>query len=116
MGLDTEILFRCKNAEPALEDPLLNGFKIVPIGRYMAEECLGATHEIDTGSRYYGPGYERGPWPKIAAVLMELLACEDVEKVWYGSDASTPQEIDADGVCEISRHYMANGQRPYRRR
>jgi len=117
MGLDVEIYFRSKTAEPNLEDALIPGFSIQPISEYMAEDLPEATHEVDCGCmRYYGEHYERGPWPRFAAVLMELLACEDVEKVWYGSDASTPQEINAEGICEISRHYMANGQRPYRRR
>lgn len=48
MGLDTTILFRCKNAKPTLGDPLPAGFKIVLISKYMAELCPEATHEIGT--------------------------------------------------------------------
>ena len=118
MGLDAEIFFRCKTAEePRLEDPLLPGFEIRPISEWSKDDVPEATHEVDCGcSRYYGPHYERGPWPRIAATLMELLASEDVEKVWYGSDSGPALEMDAEAVNEISSHYMKNGQRPYRRR
>lgn len=117
MGLDAVIYIRSKTPEPAMEDPLLPGFTIQPLSGYDAEDMPEATHEVDCGcTRFYGEHYERGPWPRIAATLMELLASEDVEKVWYGSDCEDrAQPIDAAGINAISAHYMAHGQRPYRR-
>lgn len=35
------------------------------------EECFlpsGATHEVDVPYRFYGKGYERGPWPLICLI------------------------------------------------
>jgi len=116
MGLDAMIYFRSKTEDPKLENELGAGFEIKKIDEYAAEDIPEATHEVDCGcSRYYGQGYERGRWTLLAAVLMELHASEDVEKVWYGSDCSTPLEITQQGVNEISMHYMTHGERPYRR-
>lgn len=54
-------------------------------------------------------GYARGPWPKISAVLMALLACENVEKVWYFGDCSNTYEPFApERVQEYIAYYMAN--------
>ncbi len=116
MGLDTTIYFRASSGFTAggLESHLPSGFSVRDIEGYSKDEFPQATHEIDTFARYYGMGYERGPWPLISAALMTLLATEDVEKVWYGNDGAGAQEITPDDVLRISKHYMANGHRPYR--
>lgn len=116
MGFDAKIYFRSKTAELHLEDTLIPEFTISPIddktlykATYNGESLAEATHKVCCGClRYYGKGYERGPWPSLAAVLMELLASEDVEKVWYGID-DDPPEIDAAEVAAISVHYMTHG-------
>lgn len=117
MGLDTTIYFRAKPdfRDDALETYLPSGFTVRPIPDYCQDECPEATHELDTPHRYYGEGYERGPWPHIGAALMVLFATESVERVWYGSDCSGPGEIKPEDVLKVSAHYMANGHRPYRR-
>lgn len=117
MGLDTTIYFRAKPdfTADALENYLPSGFDVRPIPDYCDDEYPDATHELDTGHRYYGEGYERGPWPHIAAALMTLFASEGVERVWYGSDCSGPREIKPEDVLKTSAYYMANGCRPYRR-
>ena len=116
MKLDAMIYFRSKAEHPKLENELGAGFVITPIDEYDAEEIPEATHEVDCGgSRYYGKDYERGRWTLLAAVLMELHASEDVEKVWYGNDCSTPLEITPEGVNGISLHFMKHGELPYRR-
>ena len=113
MGIDTCIYVKTRDGnEPDVCDLLPNGCRVVP-----ASECAadGATHEIDQNWRYYGPGYERGPWPSICAVLMALHASPNVETVWYfgdstiGDDPFTPQRVH-----EFSAHYMREGDRPYR--
>lgn len=113
MGIDTCIYFKTRDGRnPELCDSLPSGFEVVKAGE---DECEGATHEIATYCRYYGPGYERGPWPLIAATLMALHASENVETVWYFGDC---HESDApftpERVLEFSAHYMREGDRPYR--
>ena len=113
MGVDACIYVKTRTGEdPTLCDSLPQGCSVRAIGE---EYCEGATHEIDQYWRYYGPGYERGPWPSICAVLMALHASPDVETVWYFGDCD---EDDApftpDRVLEFSKHYMTVGDRPYR--
>lgn len=75
-----------------------------------------ATHEVNSLSRYYGIGYERGPWVQICGVLMSLFASTNVSKVWYCGDGYPDEHhpVTIDDVLKISRHYMENGERPYR--
>ena len=113
MGLDTVILFKAKDGFN-FENELPPGFTVQSIPDHLSEEYPEATHELDTNYRYYGDGYERGPWPRIGAALMILFASMGIEKVWYGSDCTGPQEIQPEDVNKISLHYMLNGERPYR--
>ena len=115
MGIDAYIY--CKTTDgkdPDLCDSLPVGAELRAASHWMQEEH-GATHEIDTPWRYYSPGYERGPWPRIVAVLMSLYACENVETVWYFGDSfsETHRPFTPEQVQEYSAHYMANGSRPY---
>lgn len=114
MGIDACIYFKTKDGEaPSLCDGLPEVASVIAVGEWALE---GATHEVDQKWRYYSPGYERGPWPYIAAALMALHSCENVEAVWYFGDCSeTDEPFTPERVQEYSAHYMANGDRPYRR-
>lgn len=107
MGQDAMIYVRTKSGNP-------------PEGLAMFHSCFSrqdhmvaeATHEVDVPYRFYGVGYERGPWPLIAGVLLDLLANPDVEKIWYCSDSgnnATERLIGLDDVVELSRHWCAVG-------
>ena len=113
MGLDALIYVRTRGGHnPTLCDSLPPGFVIQPSDGYGPST---ATHEVKQGLRYYAPGYERGPWPVLCAALMALMAGQNVEAVWYGSDCEdTPTEITAGKINLISAHYMEHGDRPYR--
>ena len=113
MGIDARIYFKtCNGGEPTLCNTLPEDCSMGLAGDSV---CEGSTHEIYQHWRYYGPGYERGPWPRIAAVLMALHASKDVEAVWYFGDCSEGDEpFTPQRVQEFSAHYMANGDRPYR--
>jgi hypothetical protein len=112
MGIDVVIYFRSDGA-PDLEESLPKDFT-VRSGR--PESHPDATHMIDTTARYYGPGYERGPWPDICAVLMLLHACPQVSTVWYGGDSSDDQPVfTPEDVVRLSLWYMEHGNRPYHR-
>lgn len=58
------------------------------------------TAELFTYWRYYGPGYERGPWLYIAAVLRTAIAVLPNALVYYASDtewyyeSTPPMTID----------------------
>jgi len=108
MGIDACIYCKTNDGkEPKLCDSLPNGATMIASGEWGPE---GATHEVCVPWRYYSPGYERGPWPNTAAVLMALHACKNVEIVWYFGDCS---DVDApftpERVQEYNAHYMANG-------
>ena len=113
MGIDACIYCKTKDGkEPELCDGMPDGVAIIAADDWAPE---GATHEIYEPWRYYSPGYERGPWPRIAAALMALHACENVETVWYFGDCSeTDAPFTPERVQEYSAHYMTNGDRPYR--
>ena len=115
MGIDACIYVKTKDGQaPDLCDELPNGFTVLKAGEWGPD---GATHEIDQSCRYYGPGYERGPWPLLAAALMALHAGHNVEVVWYLGDCNDSDEPFTPGrVQEFSAHYMKEGDRPYRRR
>ncbi len=115
MGIDVEIYFESEG-EPTDLRILCDGY---------AEDCddyerrFGPTHRISSCTRYYGPGYERGPWAEICGTLMSLFASTNVKRVWYFGDCvdiDGAEPITIDGVLEISRHYMMFGQRPYQER
>lgn len=113
MGIDTCIDFRIREGCQAPDLWLPDGLKILAAPEWCAE---GATHEVDNGWRYYGDGYERGPWPLIAGVLMMLLAHEAVGTVWYYGDCheSPNAPFTLADLFDLTAHYVANGERPYR--
>lgn len=94
-------------------------------------EQVGSMREDETGQRitvfdcterYYGPGYERGSWPKIAGVLAMFtrLYLPVPEMIWYQSDAELSdgrmREVSADMVNEFWAHYLGpNGDAYYAR-
>lgn len=115
MGLDAVIYFRAAQGldQEDLETYLPSGFDMGPAPEHCAEEYPDATHKLDCVCRYYGDGYERGPWPHIAAALMVLFASRGVERVWYGNDGAGPWEIKPGDILRLSEHYMSVGCRPY---
>ena len=123
MGIDAQIYFKLKDGKNLPDDLAfdlgLSGdySKIKEYNRFDDDyPNFNPTHEVYTLMRYYGQGYERGPWRIIGGILMALHACEDVEKVWYDGDCGdTYEECPPERVLEISKHYMENGERPYRR-
>lgn len=114
MGIDVKLLIECDGPAP--------DFKIYPDDRWEDardwEKNCGANYSLWTGARYYGPGYERGPWPEICAVLMQLFADSRVKRIWYFGDCSNMEDIPPlmrVDVLEISGHFMSVGHEPYRR-
>lgn len=111
MGIDACIEFKVREGAEVPDLYFPEGVTVEP-AHYTD---MGATHEVSTCWRYYGAGYERGPWPEIAAILMKLLASDAVETVWYFgdcSDAGPPFTVG--DLFALTLHYIANAERPYR--
>ncbi len=63
---------------------------------------------------YYGPGYERGWWPEIAAVLEFLRRQLPNSQVWYGrDDGDWVREVTAESLDALWDHWAKHGGRPY---
>lgn len=69
--------------------------------------------EVHLWSRYYGPGYERGDWPTIRAVV-EFGMLQGWE-AWYGGDSSgvLTEKMDEVGLRELNELFLKSGHRPY---
>jgi hypothetical protein len=114
MGANACIYFSSKKEAPNFEWGLLEENVIKKVDKFAPE---GATHEVVIfgNNRFYGVYYERGVWPRYAAILMELFASPDVTKVWYFSDYDElPGPIEKEDVISLTKHYMDFGCRPYR--
>ncbi|WP_022886382.1 hypothetical protein [Glaciibacter superstes] len=60
------------------------------------------------GARYYGPGYERGPWPEIHTAIIALVAALPGCTVHYGGDSDPDApEVDEDALAEMWAHWLS---------
>ena len=63
---------------------------------------------------YYGPKYERGYWPEIAAALEFLRRRVPQGRVWYGrDDGDWVREVTCESLDELWNHWATYGGRPY---
>lgn len=119
MGLDARIFFST-NAHPKTIAPLLPRDYRLDICPHVWEAPMQATapvYEVDTNWRFYGVGYERGPWEQIREVLMILLTHKDVKEVWYCSDSDDYTALHPLTRVEFSavdKHYDRVENEPYR--
>lgn len=111
MGIDVEIVIRAKPGYTPPDPKHIDGTVSESI------QTEGYTHELSSMTRYYGPHYERGPWPSIAAYLLELLADQNIEAVGYGGDGGEDREpVTLEWLTQMNLHYIDNCERPYRER
>lgn len=109
VGIDVEIAIRAKPGHTPHDPRQIDG--AVKASAHLD----GYTHEMSSCTRYYAPHYERGPWPDIAAYLLELLADPNVEAVAYGGDSSDYREpVTIEWLTQMNQHYIDNCERPYR--
>lgn len=67
------------------------------------------------GCRYYGKGYERGPFHDIAAIARFLRSTWPTGRVFYGGDSGdTLEEWTDEFERDLWDHFVKNGHRPYR--
>lgn len=70
--------------------------------------------QVKLETAYYGPGYERGYWPEIAAVLESLRRRLPAARVWYGrDDGDWVREVTAESLDALWGHWADHGGRPY---
>ena len=83
------------------------GYHPAPGGTSLFEmECLW---------RYYGPGYERGPWPQIRMAL--LWGNREFGGAFYGNDIDCElRPFDQVAIDQIDAHFLRHGFDPYRQR
>lgn len=75
----------------------------------------GAPLELATHHRYYGPHYERGPWPEIAGMITWLRLNFPAGKVWYGGDSGDSLPLVDDVLMARNwEHWATHGGIPYR--
>lgn len=73
--------------------------------------------ELNTGSRYWGPGYERGPWPLISAAILAMRVALPQCQVFYGGDTSHDgQPADDEMLMEFWLHWLSPEGDAYRQR
>ena len=63
---------------------------------------------------YYGPRYERGAWPELAAIVEFLRRRIPDSRVWYGEDSgdTISQTTDA-WISQMWDYWAVHGGRPY---
>lgn len=74
--------------------------------------------EIDmNGARFYGEGYERGPWPEIATNIMATVAAFPQCHVEYGGDAlpGAAPPVTEESLADLWAHYFGPNWDAYRR-
>jgi hypothetical protein len=71
--------------------------------------------EVHTLDRYYGPGYERGHWPRIFEMIVTLRAAFPDATVHYGSDSDDyAPEVDDERLASLWAHWFGPDWNSYR--
>jgi hypothetical protein len=119
MGLDAVIEIRgIKNAATLSDlnariESVLFQNKRVAYGNYF----MFAGNDVaifQTVWRYWGPGYERGPWFDIAGVLMTAMEMTKLE-TRYGSDSDDePAIMTPERLAEYWAHFVGPNGNDYR--
>ncbi len=91
---------------------------LIPRGDYefLPDDLPRSTTIIQAhpSSAYYGPGYERGDWPELAAIIEYLRHRLNGVTVWYGDDASdVVRETTRTLLDEMWAYWATHGSRPY---
>ncbi|WP_443750532.1 hypothetical protein [Asticcacaulis solisilvae] len=117
---DTVATVRAEAAEYGESaDDLIGHPDDAPVWQQDGPPVIGAPQEqfirVHLWSRYYGPGYERGNWPTIRALVEFLESAVAGCQVWYGGDSSgiNAQHFNAARREAFNRHFLAQGHTPY---
>jgi len=69
--------------------------------------------ELPSMVRFYGEGYERGPWPEIYAAIMLFRSCFPGSVVSYASDSSYPEDGDMEATDDTLAATWAHWLSPH---
>lgn len=128
MGIDVNLYAEC---EPSLER--LNAAEAYLTARSDIGDAWGGDTQIlviddaewldrprvavQTLARYYGPGYERGDWPRIYGAIRILQAAFPEARVFYGGDSSDDgQECTEEFLAGIWEHFLSPNGDDYHQR
>lgn len=110
MGLDARIYFRAKASLKELNHELWKIFREgVELSKIKAPTEVipeGATHQVEVVTRYWSPSYQRGNFPLIASILIELVSNPIVKAVWYGNDFISPSRITEKDLLYLIEQYI----------
>lgn len=124
MGVDAIIGVRFQDSLPSvdieslqydLREAIGDHYLTIETNQYWLGENVHGFIIGGTCWRYYGPGYERGPWPTIAATLRWLRIRFPNGEVCYSGDSSDvcqPFSIEKENA--MWEHWVAVGGQPYR--
>jgi hypothetical protein len=74
----------------------------------------GLSFKFHSFSRYFGFGYERGNWPSIARLLLDLLGHSNVERVGYRSDMGEPaDQVTPDFLSDLNKLWITAQQKKH---
>lgn len=79
-------------------------------------DVSGQWLEVHLWGRYYGEGYERGPWPTYDGICEWLTRRLPTCQVWYAGDsggAEMPEQMTREMRDRVWAHYAVNGHKPY---
>ncbi len=117
MGVDVQIYIKVRDGASLPENDSRVEGEFYELGEWEAEDFPFANAGLSSMTRYYGVGYERGPWPDICALLLYLLMHPDVLSVWYcGDHREAHREYDLvtlDVLNTMNAHYVATGHTGY---
>lgn len=119
MGLDATIII----TGPITDAELEAGIEEFDARTYHADVTVSrddyGTVEVDCGSaRYWGPGYERGPWPQIAGWIEAARAAFPGHVIRYGGDLvddTEGQVMDDEAMSRFWAHWRSPHFHDYRR-
>lgn len=81
---------------------------------YPEKKIINTVLEVSTMSRYYGPGYERGDWPRIAATLIWMTHNLPGVTYYGGDNCDDLLEATPGFIQEMFDYWSTSGHIPYR--
>lgn len=69
--------------------------------------------EVSLGGRYYGPTYERGHWPDLAAVIRFFRLRMPKASIYYGSDSGGPVPFSVEDEEAMWDHWAKSAGGTY---
>lgn len=84
-----------------------------------SQHCLTRADEgfvVNTLWRYYGPGYERGPWPDIRYTLLWLMVRFPSARIYYYGDNNEldpEMPVTREFLEKQDDYFLSRGHAPY---